>query len=274
MATSSSQNFESAININYSHFTTNLGAHLSSFKVIAPEKINLYNRSLLGIYMGDIREIYADFKYDLPSNRTIGLKVFSTQQSPELSRSKIHGFYSTEIKISNSFKWYTGIQIGLVNAYVGPTASTAGEGQWAFDGSASTHFSFNDYSIGLALHQFSSTTLSPKTYVIPLSRYLDLIALKKFEISQKLTLTSGIKALISEEFNQYNLDNNLEYNEQISALLALSGIAGYGLSVGGGYKFKINQKHFINAQLTYETATRMSQFNANIFKINIAYGLK
>ena len=268
-----SQNFDTATNINYTHFTINPGAQLSSFKTDDPNNINVFHQSFVGL-LSDIKSFYVDANYNLQSNNVIGFKVFTTQKTREITRPKFHLFYASKVIIKDNLNWSTGIQLGFANAYIGPTRSTAGGSDWAFDGSISTNLTLNSFSLGAGIHQFSSSTLRPVDFIFSLDRYYEIILLKQTNLNDTWELKSGLKSLLITNSITYAVDNQLIYNNQLSLLFAFAGFTKQNISIGGAFKFNIEEKHYLNTSLSYQINNRSTQSNAGMFMINVAYTTK
>lgn len=275
------QVFGNETNINYNHFTLNPGASISAFKTSDPININLLHQTYTGL-LDDIKVLYLDAKYDLQSNNVIGIKVFNKQKTRELTSVKLHLFYVTDVEIRENIHWSTGVDFGFANAYVGPTRSSAGGSDWALDGAISTALTAYSFYFGAAMHQITNPTLMTINKLMTLHRYYELVAIKKTKINDLWEMKNGVKGLLSPDFNTYGIDNQVIYNEQLSLLLALSSVSTPTLSVfsnktvsmGGGYRFDLENKHLFDLALTYQLTDRLDQSNTGLFMINLGYSVK
>lgn len=265
------QSARDTFNVNYNHFLVNPNAHMASFYGGDYSNVNIQHQTYTGL-LSDIKELYSDIHYNSNEKHYLGIRFFNSRRTSLYTRSKAHITYAIKVPIASDINWVTGTQIGLVNVFFGQSEVTSGGSAWGFDAGLSTTLNVKEWEIGIAIQQIPSTTLNPILYTFQLSRYMESMIIKNFEIDINWKLKSGIRTIINTSDTHFQIDNRLQYKDVASILFSSEGLNPKSISIGFEYITQVND-NALRTTLAYQVSDSRTTFNSGQVMIGIGYTL-
>ena len=171
-------------------------------------KLNAYYKNRTGL-LSDVKDLYADFIYRKNDAHSLGVKLYSEQETSLFRKSKFQAVYAYTIPIYKKLFISLGTQFGLANIFFGSSGASAGGSGFAFDASLSSTFHYKTLDLGIALHQIPNTSITPLSYPFVLERYTDTYLSNKFKLNSKYELESGFNTKINQQTFLWSIDNRL-----------------------------------------------------------------
>lgn len=219
------------LNPDPAHFLINKGQILPSSYSIDKSLLSAVYQNKAGMF-SDIRNLYVDGLFKTGQAHTLGIKVYSEQETSLFSKSKILFVYGYTLNIREDMQWTSAAQVGFANINFGASAASGGGGAWNWDASVATTLEYRTWELALGMNQIPSSKLRPINYEFQLGRYIDAYISKTFtSVDSLYNLETGIRSLSNTDTTVFYLDNTISYRNFVGALLMIS--SNKRMSMGG-----------------------------------------
>ena len=249
------------------HFLLNKGQTLPSAYEIEKTQINLRYQNKTGIF-SDLRDIYFDALVKTKQAHTLGLKVYSEQETFLFSKSKILAIYAYNLKLAEEVEWKSGIQAGVANVYFGSTDASAGGSSWNGDAAISTTLCYRKWKLALGLQQLPASNITPINYEFQLKRYLEAYLSKKIALGPDFEWQVGARTISKIDTAIVMLDNKLMIKESFGFICMLNSTK---LFSAGIFVDIPQDENKLRLTFNYAFSFSSARTNQSLYSIGISY---
>ena len=207
----------------YSYYPVQFSQYMRHYQFINPASIGA--RSKLETALGsknnignfsNISTYFAGVSFSiLRSSRTgkpfnvIGLKVDTDREGKYIARTRTYVMYAFHFKVFRDYYLSGGVDLGILNMSVQGTPSTGDKSEYVPDANTGIWFYNDNFHFGFSVNQVFNGKLQPYQEVSIMRRHINIVTMKRFEISRLVSISPSILVRYPSYLN-YNADYTVE----------------------------------------------------------------
>jgi hypothetical protein len=132
-------------------------------------------------------------------HHSIGLQFVNDREGFIIRRNRAYLNYGFHLKVSDDFKFATGVSTGFYNFSVEANSVTGGYSNFAFDGGLRLSLYSKETEVGLTFNQITNSSIQPIDQPIILGRHLNLLVKHSFVLGENVNLIPSLVIRMSKK---------------------------------------------------------------------------